>query len=415
MASGADESSDAVHAFLEAAKGIAGPIANENDRAVVLLKLYELVNKVETPWDTFVRLYLTEPALVGVLKVLKDARIFERWPQNGTSPMTAAELADLTDGFDPVLLRRLLRLLVANHLFELTSDGKYKLSGFCKRFTEPDFSTSAKFYEDCYIPVCHHMPAYFTETGYRNPSDVQRSAFGSAFGVEGGFFRYLEDNPRQGQVFNVSQRTWTSGQPRWTSIYPSAALLAGDDAPRRQQQRQQQQPLLVDVGGSIGQDVQCFLERHPGTASRVYLEDLPQVLEDENSTLARGVNRVPYDFFTPQPIKHARAYYMHHILHDWPDKQARRILEMQRAAMKPGHSRILIHDIVMSRDGSPCHPHAAVSDVTMMIFGSSKERTEDEWEALVASAGLRIVKIWRAPAAKESVIEVELASETPRL
>ncbi|KAK1979589.1 O-methyltransferase [Colletotrichum cereale] len=404
MALGAD-GSDAVHAFLEAANGITEPIENEGDRTRILLKLYELVAKVESPWDTFTRLYITEPAVAGAVKVLKEARIIERWRQNGNSPMTTVELAGLTDGFDPALLHRLLRLLVANHLIEMTSDGKFQPAKFCMKLAESDFSTGAQFYEDYFVPMCHHMPAFFAKTGYKNPSNSRQTVFNSAFRTKDGLFEYLEARPGQGEVFNVSQRTSTSEQGRWTSIYPSGALLREGDP---------QLPLLVDVGGSIGQDVQCFLERHPGTASRVYLEDIPSVLADENSTLVKDVKKVPYDFFTPQPIKNARAYYLHHILHDWPDKQARKILEMQKTAMKPGYSRILIHDHVMSDDG-PVHPHVAVSDVLMMAFGAAKERTEKEWDALMASAGLRIVKIWRVPSAKEAVIEAEVAPDMPRL
>lgn len=99
---------------------------------------------------------------------------------------------------------------------------------------------------------------------------------------------------------------------------------------------------------------------------------------------------------------------MHHILHDWPDKQARRILEMQKAALKPGHSRILIHDQIMDDDVRAVHPHAAVFDISMMAFGAAQERTEKEWRALIESAGLRIVEIWRVPGAVQGVIEVGL-------
>ncbi|KAK2036403.1 O-methyltransferase [Colletotrichum somersetense] len=317
--------------------------------------------------------------------------------------MTTVELAGLTDRLDPALLQRLLRFLVANHLVEVTSDGNYKPGGFCVKLAESDFNTTAKFYDDYHLPMCLKMPAYFAKTGYQNPSNNRRTVFDLTFGVEGGLFRYFEKNPRQSEVFNISQRCTTNELARWTSIYPSDALLRDVDM---------RLPILVDVGGSIGQDVQCFLERHPGTASGVYLEDVPMVIEDVNSTVAPGVHRIPYDFFTPQPIKYARAYYMHHILHDWPDEQARKILENQKTAMKPGYSRILIHDIVIS---GPTHPHVAVADVLMMIFGASRERTEEEWEELVRSAGLRIVKIWRAPSATGSVIEIELAPEMPRI
>ncbi|KAI3527449.1 O-methyltransferase [Colletotrichum filicis] len=99
---------------------------------------------------------------------------------------------------------------------------------------------------------------------------------------------------------------------------------------------------------------------------------------------------------------------MHHILHDWPDKQACRILEMQETALKPGYSRILIHDQIMDDDVRAVHPHAAVFDISMMAFGAAGERTEKEWRALIESVGLRVIKIWRVPGAVQGVIEVGL-------
>lgn len=62
MALGADKP-DSVQAFLRAANEVPGSIKDEDDRARVLLKLYELVNRVESPWETFVRLYLSQVGL----------------------------------------------------------------------------------------------------------------------------------------------------------------------------------------------------------------------------------------------------------------------------------------------------------------------------------------------------------------
>ncbi|KAJ0305578.1 hypothetical protein COL5a_006301 [Colletotrichum fioriniae] len=271
-----------------------------------------------------------------------------------------------------------------------------------------------------------HMPAFFQQTSYKNPRSARKTVFDSAHGWQGGLFTYLEAHPVQGEAFNTLQRTTTLNRARWTSIFPSHTLLdsgSGDDDPSS--------PLLVDIGGSVGQDLWAFYELHPETASRLYLEDLPSVLADEKTSVLKGINKVAYDFYTPQPIKRtfettfaevvqvpqqkltkprkdARAYYMHHILHDWPDKQARKILEIQKAALKPGYSRILIHDQIMDDDVRSVHPHAAVFDISMMAFGAAQERTEKEWRALVESAGLSVVKIWRAPGAVQGVIEVGL-------
>lgn len=143
------------------------------------------------------------------------------------------------------------------------------------------------------IPMCNHMPEFLAKTGYENPKNNRRSIFDSTFNWQGGLFKYFKEHPDQGEVFNIVQKTSTSNQTRWISIYPSQLLLEGDP----------QLPLFVDVGGSVGQDVQCFLEKHPETASRLYLEEIPSVLADEKSTVVKGINKVPYSFFNPQPIK----------------------------------------------------------------------------------------------------------------
>ncbi|CCF42032.1 hypothetical protein CH063_02739 [Colletotrichum higginsianum] len=52
--------SDAVKTFLQAANGLVDSIENEDDRVRVLSTLHELVGKIESPWDTLVRLSLSQ-------------------------------------------------------------------------------------------------------------------------------------------------------------------------------------------------------------------------------------------------------------------------------------------------------------------------------------------------------------------
>ncbi|EGU73193.1 hypothetical protein FOXB_16297, partial [Fusarium oxysporum f. sp. conglutinans Fo5176] len=100
----------------------------------------------------------------------------------------------------------------------------------------------------------------------------------------------------------------------------------------------------------------------------------------------------PHDFFTPQPVRGARAYFMHNILHDWEDNKASRILKHIADAMEPGYSKLLIHESIMNS----IKPLARVttSDITMMACLGAKERTENEWRQLVQSVGLNVLKIW---------------------
>ncbi|KAG8167505.1 hypothetical protein KVR01_003194 [Diaporthe batatas] len=223
---------------------------------------------------------------------------------------------------------------------------------------------------DATIPCFFKLPRYLEQTGYKNPVDPNDGVFQYAKDCRGkDMFHFYQENRVEGESFN-----------------------------------QPDQPLLVDVGGNIGHDLDRFYQAHPETASRLYLEDLAEVVS--LSKCPDPVNKIGYDFFTPQPIKGARAYYMHGVLHDWSDEPARKILEMQRDALTPGYSRLLIHDHIAPE--TVAHPHTTAYDLTMMVMVAGEERSEVHWRALLKSAGYRIVKVWSSPLAVQKVIEAEL-------
>lgn len=97
---------------------------------------------------------------------------------------------------------------------------------------------------------------------------------------------------------------------------------------------------------------------------------------------------------------------MHGVLHDWSDEPARKILEMQKQAMTPGYSTLLIHDHIAH--DTLAHPHATAYDMTMMGMVAGGERREADWQKLLKSAGYKIVKIWTSPQAIQGIIEAEL-------
>jgi hypothetical protein len=60
--------------------------------------------------------------------------------------------------------------------------------------------------------------------------------------------------------------------------------------------------------------------------------------------------------------------------------------------MKPGYSKLLLHDMIIPEQGaSPFH---AMLDLSMMVFNGGMERTERQWKELLARADLELVKIW---------------------
>ncbi|KAL8716477.1 MAG: hypothetical protein Q9225_006204, partial [Loekoesia sp. 1 TL-2023] len=163
--------------------------------------------------------------------------------------------------------------------------------------------------------------------------------------------------------------------------------------------------LLVDIGGGGGHVLEDFVNNPARRTGRLVLQDLPGALGDADALKRQGIEAMAYDFFTPQPVIGAKAYYLRGILHDWPDPACREILGNTAAAMRKGHSKLLIDEMVLPDTNIP--PKGAFLDLTMMAVETGSERTSGQWHDLLKSAGLRIEKIWRTDLGLESVIKAE--------
>lgn len=107
---------------------------------------------------------------------------------------------------------------------------------------------------------------------------------------------------------------------------------------------------LVDIAGGLGQNIVALHTAHPELKGRLILQDLPQVIAA--AKLPAAVKGHAHNFFSPQPVKGAKAYSLHDIFHDWPEKQASTILSHIREAMGPD-SMLLIFDVILPEGKVP--------------------------------------------------------------
>uniref|UniRef100_D8QE34 O-methyltransferase C-terminal domain-containing protein n=1 Tax=Schizophyllum commune (strain H4-8 / FGSC 9210) TaxID=578458 RepID=D8QE34_SCHCM len=92
---------------------------------------------------------------------------------------------------------------------------------------------------------------------------------------------------------------------------------------------------VVDVGGGMGHIVMSVAKKYPELVAVV--EDRPAVVEQAKDFWSKQlpnarVEFVEQDFFKPQAIKGAGAYILCHILHNWGQTQAVKILRNLRDA-----------------------------------------------------------------------------------
>ena len=166
---------------------------------------------------------------------------------------------------------------------------------------------------------------------------------------------------------------------------------------------------LMDVAGGQGYFLCEALRRHP--QMKGILLDVPSVIESAKCVLCdmrmeERCQPVAGNFFEHIPAG-ADAYFMQHILHDWSDENALKILGNVRQALT-GRSggRLMVVDTVLPEDSRP-HP-SKMLDLLMLMFPGGRERTESEWRDLLSRGGFSITRIvpTKAP---DSVIEAVIS------
>lgn len=150
---------------------------------------------------------------------------------------------------------------------------------------------------DATIPCFHKLPEYLAHNEYKNPSSSSDTVFQYTKGCKEGLFEYYDSHPRESKTFNDMMGGVMAHQAGMLDLYPYQNLVDGSQADC---------PLLVDVGGNVGHDLQKFLQKHPETAHRLVLQDRAEVLRD--SKCPPAVKLMPHDFFAPQPVKGLSSY-----------------------------------------------------------------------------------------------------------
>ena len=229
--------------------------------------------------------------------------------------------------------------------------------------------------------LASHIPDYFLETGWKNPDDANAGPFQYASGIKHqNYFEALSMQPYYQRAFNtvMSIPSRRSGKG-WFEFFPvEEKLRVQNDS----------DVVLVDVGGGQGKDITAFHEHFPNIKGKLILQDLPVVIDE--ATTPSAIEVQGHDFFHEQPVKGAKAYYLRTVIHDWPDKQAKKILGHIRDAM--GSDSLLLLDEGLLPE-SNISLRSATSDLIMMVT-SGLERTKDHFESLLDESGFELVNVW---------------------
>ncbi|MDQ3280047.1 MAG: acetylserotonin O-methyltransferase [Acidobacteriota bacterium] len=159
--------------------------------------------------------------------------------------------------------------------------------------------------------------------------------------------------------------------------------------------------MLVDVGGGHGVLLKAALDKHPHLHGVLF--DTPAMIDAVRSSIdVSRIELVAGDFFRGVPA--GDVYLLSWILHDWKDTEARAILRACREA-GGADARLLIVEIELpQRAASAVHEAGSYDpflvDMQMLLLTGGKERTREEYRALLEAEGFELAEVTPVPSAR---------------
>ena len=284
-------------------------------------------------------------------------------------PRDIDDLAQATETHAGALYR-VLRLLAGMGLFEEMAPRQFRLTplGHGLRTDIPgSMGAMALMHLDSAKWRSWGDLLYSVQTG--------EMAFPHVHSVE--IFEYLRQHPDDATVF---QQAMTANTARSGAAITRVYNFSSAER-------------IVDVGGGHGLFLATILQAYPALCGVLF--DQPEVVEGASAVLATAgvADRcaiVGGDFFAEVP-RGGDIYILRQIIHDWDDERAMLILANCRRAMAPS-GKVLVIEAAISDDYQQSLPVLQL-DLEMLVNYGGRQRTEDEYRALFAAAGLRLGKV----------------------
>ncbi|PHS72804.1 MAG: methyltransferase [Cycloclasticus sp.] len=282
-----------------------------------------------------------------------------------SGPKTAEQLAD--SNIMPAALYRVMRALSSVGVFAETPAGfeLTPLSNFLRRDHPESIWSAAVMMPNEFGKAFDYLP-----TAVSSGEDTFKKANG-AVGWD-----YLVANPDRGAIFDEMMQALHGNETE-------AFIDAYDFGETK---------IVVDVGGGNGDVLAKLFDMHSHVKGILF--DRPDVTERtasafENTSKNERCQFIGGDFFNAIP-EGGDVYLMRHIIHDWSDSEALKILKSCRAAIADTGRLLIVEGVIVpGNDPSPFK----WLDLVMMLCWGGLERTEAQYSVLLKDAGFDLIRV----------------------
>lgn len=295
--------------------------------------------------------------------------------QLAQGPRTVEEIAQAT-GTHPEALFRLMRLLAGAGVFAQEGERRFKLGplgGPLVSDAPGSLAAWARYLgHPWYWEIWSHLPATI-----QNGKTIHENIHGKRF------FDWYASHPERARAFDEGMTS--------VSAMINPAIAYGYDYSGVGS--------LVDVAGGQGSLLAAILAKHPDVRGTLY--DQSSVIEQARASgylapfeKAGRAELLSGNIFESMPPGRD-AYLFKWILHDWNDAEARTILGACRRAMGAPGKKLLLAETVLETNDQPSL--AKAMDVTMMALTGGRERTVEEFRALLSATGFELTRVVPTP------------------
>ncbi|KAH8697070.1 S-adenosyl-L-methionine-dependent methyltransferase [Talaromyces proteolyticus] len=323
--------------------------------------------------------------------------------------LDATAIAEKT-GIEADKISRHLRALCNMHIFREVAPNVYENNELSLLFqSESRRALVGLCAEESRLASCQMWEA-LNRPDFRDTEAVNKAAFNIAYETDLNIFQYWEQvRPDLGKRGACAFAGKGLNEAQYLALYPWA--------------EEPDHTLVVDVGGGVGgatlpivskfQNLTLLVQDLPENKEKFWAflkKDYPRVLESNRASFQAQ------NFFEVNTTKNAPIYFLRHVLHDWPDAEATKLLKNLAAVMSARSKILICEHIVLPtyRSNSapddtepepfiapePLLPNWGASftsrlDLHVLSCINSKQRTEDDFKNLAARAGLTVAFMWR--------------------
>ncbi len=185
------------------------------------------------------------------------------------------------------------------------------------------------------------------------------------------FFDWIQDRPADLQAYHAAMSTYARHDYR--DLARSVDFSAHD--------------AILDAGGGAGELAFALLRACPGLEATVMDRAEVVAAAGTPADLEGRCKFVAGDLFEEWPVK-SDAVILARVVHDWPERDALRILRRARGAMSRGGTLYLVEMVLDDETGG-----GGLLDLNMLVMTEGAERTKDQFRDILAQAGFGLIDV----------------------